>query len=226
MILSIMFSIAVLSTSGFDFEQEGLLVEAGAVYMDEGAIGDQSRILCSFLEDALYSGNAERASGIIRLFEQYPIDPRLLVFWYARLAWQTGLSTAACELLESIDGNDWLSSRAHGISMIYRNSPSDAVEYLSEAVERASSSRELYYASIDLCFALIQSGSYIGCELISRHLISVYPNEGLAPVVLALSLLEQGRFTEAMNLLQSVIDNDIFEAGSRFMAETILREYE
>lgn len=226
MILTIMFSIALLSTSGYEYEQQGLLIEAGQYYQDEGLFEDQSRILCSFLEDALYSGDANRASDIIRLFEPYPIDQRLLSFWYARLAWQTGLSDVACELLDTVDGADWLSCRAAGMQMIYKNSPREAVEYLTEAVRLATSSRELYFASIDLCFALIQSGSYIGSELISRHIISVYPNEGLAPVVLALSLLKQDRFAEAMNLLQATANNDIFEAGSRSIAESLLLEYE
>lgn len=226
MISAIITCILLVSTPGYDFEQQGMLIEAGAAYQDEGLLADQSRILCSFLEDALYAGDANRALDIIRLFKQYPIDLRLLSFWYGRLAWQTGLSDTACELLQTVDGDDWLSFRARGIQMTYRNSPAEAVEYLSEAVTLATSSRELYYASVDLCFALIQSGSYIGSELISRHLVLVYPNDGLAPVVLALSLLQQSKFAEAMNLLQATADNDIFEAGSRLMAASLLLEFE
>jgi len=218
--------IILLLASGAELESDGRLVEAGVKYEENGDTRGQLRVLCRFLEEWLYAGEIEHAFILLQAMEQFPLVQGNLDFWYARLAWSCGLPEMACRELDSVTGSSWLMNRSRGMAAIYRGDPETALELLDLSWSAATTVRERFYSSHDICFALIQSGRPAEAEQVATRLTGSFPGEGLPPIALALSLREQERFGASMTLLQEVATDSLFTGITRTMADAMLEDME
>ncbi len=213
-------------SNGTELEISGDFVAAGQAYYEDNDFSGEARILSRFLEEALYSGSSIHAFDLILQLEQLPFESYYFDFWYARLSWSCGLPEYACAALDSVQGTRWLESRAKGLAAQLRGNGQSAATQFRISIAQAESARQRFYSALDLSFALIQSGRYEEAEDIAVFLAGNFPGEGLPLISLALSLQEQGRFGEAMSILQSLYSGDEFTAISRHFAAALLEDLE
>lgn len=218
--------IVLLLASGAELESDGRFVEAGIKYEENSDVHGQLRILCRFLEESLYAGETDHAFLLIQAMEQFPVTDGNLDFWYARLAWSCGLPEMACRELDTVSGSNWLVQRSRGMAAIYRGDPETALELLDLSWSAATTVRERFYSSLDICFALIQSGRPAEAEQVAARLTGSFPGEGLPPIALALSMREQERFGASMTLLQDVATDTMYTGITRTMADAMLKDME
>jgi len=216
----------LLLSSGPGLEISGRLVEAGIEYETSGDAEGQMRILCRFLEEALYAGETAHAFYLIQSLEGFPVDDAFLDFWYARLAWSCGLPELACRSLDGISGGPWLESRSRGLAAMYRGDAEGALELFSESWDAAATLRERYYSSIDLCFALLQLGRFDEAAAMSSALVTAFPHEGLPLVAAALCMHGQERYGAAMTTLQNVSGDTLLTGTIRTMADRLMEDME
>ncbi len=218
--------LTLLSSAGTDLEIAGDFASAGYAYYEDGDLSGEARILCLFIEEALYSGSSDHAFDLIMQLEQLPLDQAYFDFWYARISWSCGLSESACNALESIQGSPWLQSRAEGLAHQFRGNATAAVDLFRQSMTYAESSRQRYYSALDLSFALMQTGRNEEAEDIAVFLAGSFPGDGLPLISLALSLKEQNRFGESMSILQSVFTGSEYTGITRHFAAELLEDLE
>jgi len=226
MIMSCFLFITLFLSSGTQLEQNGNFVQAGQAYFEDGDIAGEARILCLFLEEALYAGAATHAYDLILQLRHIPIESSLYDFWYARLSWTCGLSEFACTSLDSIRGTRWLESRSRGLAAQFRGDADTAVDQFILSMEHAATNRQRYYSALDLSFALLQTGRFEEAEDIAVSLAGSFPGERLPLIALALSFHEQNRFGEAMSVLQSLYQNDQSTSTAKYFAAALLEDFE
>ena len=218
--------LSLFLSTGTELEIAGDFVAAGQAYYEETDISGEARILCRFLEEALYSGNSEHALDLIMQLEQLPFESSFFDFWYARLAWNCGMPQFACEALDEIGGSRWLQSRAQGLAAQFRGNAAEAATQFRLSLTLAGSARQRFYSALDLSFALIQTGRYEEAEEIAVYLTGNFPGESLPLISLALNYQEQDRFGEAMSILQSIYSGDEYTFISKHFAAAILEDLE
>ncbi|MCK5115234.1 MAG: hypothetical protein KAR44_01455 [Candidatus Aegiribacteria sp.] len=226
MFLNLALILSLFLTNGADLEIAGDFVSAGQAYYEDTDISGEARILCRFLEEALYSGSSEHAFDLIMQLEQLPFESSFLDFWYARLSWNCGMPQQACEALDAVAGSMWLQSRARGLAAQFRGDAEEAVVQFRLSLTLAESARQRFYSALDLSFALIQTGSYDEAGDIAVFLAGNFPGESLPLISLALNYQEQDRFGEAMSILQSVYAGDEYTFISRHFAAALLEDLE
>ncbi|MEN8208075.1 MAG: hypothetical protein ABFR50_02380 [Candidatus Fermentibacteria bacterium] len=218
--------LSIFLSGGAELEIEGDFVSAGSAYYEELNIAGEARILCRFLEEALYSGSSKHAFDLILQLEQLPFEPCYYDFWYARLSWSCGMPRYACAALDEVCGSEWLQTRAEGLAEQFRGNASAAADKFRLSLTLAESSRQRFYSALDLSFAYIQDGSYQEAEDIALYLANNFPGESLPYISLALNFQEQGRFGEAMSVLQSIYSGDQFTFISKHFADVLLEDLE
>jgi Flp pilus assembly protein TadD len=218
--------LAVISSSGTQLEISGDFVSAGRAYQEDRDAAGQVRIISRYIEEALYSGSSIHALELIMQLEELPLQDGCVDFWYARLAWSCGLSEYSLELLENLQAEPWLASRALGIAAQFRGDPEQAVEELIISLQQARTVRESFYSALDLSFALTQSGRYGEAEVVARFLSNSFPGEGLPLASLALSMQGQERFGEAMSVLQTLYTNPDYSYICQDMARALMEDLE
>ena len=226
MFLNLALILSLFLTNGADLEIAGDFVSAGQAYYEETDIAGEARILCRFLEEALYSGSSKHAFDLIIQLEQLSFESSIFDFWYARLSWNCGLPQKACEALDAIAGSMWLQSRAKGLAAQFRGDAEEAAVQFRLSLTMAESARQRFYSALDLSFALIQTGSYDEAGDIAVFLAGNFPGESLPLISLALNYQEQDRFGEAMSILQSVYSGDEYTFISRHFAAALLEDLE
>ncbi len=226
MIMQFILTVVILFASGSELEINGEFIEAGAAYIEESNLRGEVRILSRFLEEALYAGQNRHAYDLILTLELYPLESSYFEYWYARLAWSSGLSELACNSLDSLYADPWLKARASGLAAQLRGDAEIAVQYYRESWSSARTSRERYYSALDLSFALLQTGEYIEAEIIASFLIENFPGEGMPLIALGLIQYEQNRFGAAMTILQSVVTGDTYTATAKIYAGMLLEDFE
>ncbi len=225
-ILVVLLAIGLTGVSPTELEIAGSLAEAGLAWQEEGDLGGQARILCRLLEEALYAGHGNRARILIDDLARFGIDIELVDFWYARLAWITGLESMAIEELESFTGDGWLAHRARGLAHILRRHPEDAIPELESSLRSAGTTRKRYYSALDLCWAELASGNIPKAMQIATFLTEHFPQEGLPDIMLALCFQRSGSFASAMMLLQNTSADQSMGTGPRSMAKDLLEDFE
>ena len=225
MIVKFLFTVLLTMSAGSTLEISGDLVQAGQIYQEENDLLGQIRVLGRFLEEALYAGRTQHAMELLMVMELYPIEKSYYDFWYARLSWSCGLSEFACNSLDSISGDPWLSARSRGLAAQFRGDAATAADYFRQSWLCATSTREKFYSALDLCFSLVQTGDLMEAQTISTYLSEHFPGEGLPRIAFALSLHSQNRFGEAMTVLQSVSDGD-YTGSARHLASSLLEDME
>jgi len=218
--------LSLFLASGTELEIAGDFVSAGQAYYEDNDFFGESRILCRFLEEALYSGSSKHAFDLVLQIEQLCSESSYFDFWYARLSWNCGLPQYACAALDSIEGSGWLQSRAKGLAAQFRGNAQEAVTQFRLSMTLAESVRQRYYSALDLSFALIQTGRFKEAEGIAVFLASNFPGEGLPLISLALSFQEQERFGEAISILQSLTSAEGYTYISKHFAAVLLEDLE
>jgi tetratricopeptide (TPR) repeat protein len=218
--------LSLLLSDGSGLEAAGDLTGAGRAYFEEGDLAGEVRILSRFIEESLYSGNSIHAFDLIRQMENIDLKDGCIDFWYARLAWSCGLSEYSCAALESVTGSPWLETRSAGLASLFRGDGENAVRDLALSMQLAESVRQRYYSALDLCFALMSSGRFQEAEDIAVHLAENFPGEGLPLTALALCMQGQGRFGQAMSVLQSIYTSTEYSYISRDMARSLMEDLE
>ncbi len=226
MVIQFIISIVLLIASGSDLEIKGELIEAGAAYQEENDSSGEVRILSRFLEEALYAGQNRHAYNLLLILEFYPLEVGYYEYWYARLAWSCGLSEYACNSLDSLNADQWLTARARGLAAQFRGDAKLAIQYYRESWTSARTSRERYYSALDLSFALLQTGEYSEAEMITSFLVENFPGEGIPLIALGLIHYEQNRFGPAMTVLQSVFTGETYTETARTFAGILLEDLE
>ena len=226
MFINLILSLSMFLSSGAELEIAGDFVSAGNAYFEDIDISGEARILCRFLEEALYAGSSAHAFDLIMQLEQLPFESCYFDFWYARLSWNCGMPQYACAALDDVAGNSWLQSRADGLAAQFRGNAFSAVENFRLSLSLAESARQRYYSALDLSFALIQTGGYNEAEDIALYLAGNFPGESLPLISLALNYQEQDRFGEAMSILQSVYSGDEFSFIGKHFAALLLEDLE
>jgi tetratricopeptide (TPR) repeat protein len=216
----------LVSASGADLEADGRLAEAGLAYESSGDVQGQLRILCRFLEESLYAGETEHAFYLIQALEGFPLEEGNLDFWYGRLAWSCGLPEMACRNLDAVTGSPWIQYRARGLAAMYRGDAEGALELLDLSWSAASSARERYYSSLDICFALVQLGRYAEAGQAASILITSFPGEGLPLIAAALCMHGEERYGSAMTTLQTLASDTLFTGITRSMASALMEDME
>lgn len=218
--------LSLLLTDGTRLEVAGSFTEAGRAYFQEGDLAGQVRILSRYIEESLYSGNSIHALDLITQMEAVPLNDSYLEFWYARLAWSCGLAEYSCETLDSLRGSPWLEERAAGLASLYRGDHEEAADRFARSMESAVSVRQKYYSALDLCFALITGGRFQQAGEIATMLAGAFPGEGLPSIALALCMQGQGRYGQAMSVLESVYTSPEYSHISRDMARSLMEDLE
>jgi len=214
----------LLAASPAELEASGQLVEAGTAWEERGDIPGQVRIMATMLEDALYSADVRRAWLLAGELSQLGAEDDLLDFWLARIAWGSGLRSEASDALARLDTSDpWLHHRARGLSLLYGGNPREAVTQLALSVSVAETSRRGFYASLDLCCALIASGENARALEISGILCEMFPNDALARVMKGLCLQLSGQGAASARELTSLSPGH--PRGARNMAARLIREF-
>lgn len=226
MFINLTLMLSIFLSSGAELEIAGDFVSAGNAYYEELDISGEARILCRFLEEALYAGSSAHAFDLIMQLERIPFESYYYDFWYARLSWNCGMPQYACAALDSVAGTMWLQSRAKGLAAQFRGNAAEAVTQFRLSLTMAESARQLYYSALDLSFALIQTGRYREAEDIAVYLSNNFPGESLPLISLALNFQEQDRFGEAMSILQSIYSGDEFTFISKHFADVLLEDLE
>ena len=226
MFINLALILSLFLSNGADLEIAGDFVSAGQAYYEETDISGEARIICRFLEEALYSGSSEHAFDLIMQLEQLPFESSFFDFWYARLSWNCGMPQKACEALDAVTGSMWLQSRARGLAAQFRGDAEEAVVQFRLSLTLAESARQRFYSALDLSFALIQTGSYDEAGDIAVFLAGNFPGESLPLISLALNYQEQDRFGEAMSILQSVYSGDEYTFISKHFAAALLEDLE
>ncbi len=227
MSFNILFTIlAMLASTGSQLEISGDFLGAGRAYNQDGDAPGQVRIICRYLEESLYSGNSIHALELMMRLEQIQLTEGCMDFWYGRLAWSCGLAKYSIEILDSLDAGPWLQMRAKGMAQQYRGDPDGAVQDFETCLQIAGTTREKFYSALDLSFALVQCGDFQKAESIAYWLSSNFPGEGMPLISLALSLQGQGRFGEAMSVLQNVYSSSAYSYISRDMARSLMDDLE
>jgi hypothetical protein len=224
---NVLFTIlALLASTGSQLEISGDFLGAGRAYNQDGDAAGQVRVICRYLEESLYSGNSIHALELMMRLEQVQLSNGCMDFWYGRLAWSCGLPEYSIELLDSLDAGPWLKMRARGLAQQYRGDPDGAVEDFRASLQLAETAREKFYSALDLSFALIQLGDFQTAGSIASWLSGKFPGEGMPLISLALSLQGQGRFGEAMSVLQNVYASSAYSYISRDMARSLMNDLE
>ena len=226
MLINLTLILSLLLSSGSELEIAGDFVAAGKAYYEDTDVSGEARIICRFLEEALYSGNSEHALDLIIQLEQLRFESSYYDFWYARLTWNCGMPQYACKALDDIGGSRWLQSRAKGLASQFRGDAAGAAAQFRLSMTLAESSRQRFYSALDLSFALIQTGRYEEAEDIAVFLAANFPGESLPIISLALNYQEQDRFGEAMSILQSIYSGDEYTFISKHFAAAILDDLE
>lgn len=224
--ITLFLSAVLVLSNGSQLEISGEFLQAGRAYSEENDTAGESRILCRYLEEALYSGNSLHAFELIIQMESMPVEREYFDFWYARLSWSCGLARSASAAMDSVKGSPWLEHRSAGMAMQYRGDPGGAVDQYILSLHNAETIRQKFYSALDLCFALIQSGRSGEAEEISRFLAERFPGEGLPLIALALSLHQQDRFGRSMSALMSVSQSEGYSFISREYARSLLEDLE
>ncbi|MBD3277457.1 MAG: hypothetical protein GF388_04070 [Candidatus Aegiribacteria sp.] len=224
--LTLFLSAVLVLSTGSQLETSGEFLQAGRAYSEENDTAGESRILCRYLEESLYSGNSLHAFELIIQMESMPVYQQYFDFWYARLSWSCGLSRSAAAALDSVVGSPWLQHRAAGMAMQYRGDPGGAIDQYILSLHGAETHRQKFYSALDLCFALVQAGRSIEAEEISRFLAERFPGEGLPLIALALSLHEQDRFGQSMSALMSVGQSEQYSFICKEYARSLLEDLE
>ena len=112
------------------------------------------------------------------------------------------------------------------MAAVYRGDPETALLLLDLSWSAATTARERFYSSLDICFALMQSGRSAEAEQVAARLVGSFPGEGLPLIALALSLREQERFGPSMTLLQDVATDTLYTGITRTMADALLLDME
>lgn len=222
----IMLVLALFLADGADLEVSGEFMEAGRAYFQDGDLAGEARILSRYLEEALYSGNSIHALDIIMQLERFDLQQGFVDYWYARFAWSCGLAEYSCEALDEVAGSPWLESRAAGTACQFRGDPESAVTLFARSMEEAVTVRQKFYSALDLSFALVQSGRYHEAEQIASILAGSFPGEGLPLAAMALSLHGQGRFGQAMMVLQTLYTGAEYSYIARDLARSLMRDFE
>ncbi|MBN2586148.1 MAG: hypothetical protein JXA64_00975 [Candidatus Fermentibacteraceae bacterium] len=218
--------LSLIMSEGTRLEASGDFTGAGRAYYEEGDLAGEVRILTRFIEESLYSGNSVHAFDLIRQVENLPLETGCIDFWYARLAWSCGLPEYSCAALDSVDGSPWLEMRAAGLASLFRGDPDEAVELFAGSMELAGSARQKYYSALDLSFALVSARRFEEAEEIAVLLSGGFPGEGLPLAALALSMQGQGRFGQAMAVLESVYTSSQYSFISRDFARSLMEDLE
>ncbi len=226
MITHFFLTAVILFASGSELEMKGEFIEAGAAYQEANNMRGEARILSRFLEEALYAGQSSHAYDLILILELYPIESNYFDYWYARLAWCSGLSEFACESLDSLKADPWLKARSSGLAAQLRGNAEIAAQYYRESWSSARTSRERYYSALDLSLALLQTGEYPEAEIIASFLVENFPGEGMPLIALGLIHYEQNRFGPSMTVLQSVFTGENYTAIARDYAGMLLEDFE
>lgn len=224
--LNVLLLLAMMLSQGSTLEVSGDLVEAGRKYSEEKDLAGEVRIISRFIEESLYSGNSIHAFDLILRLEGLPLEQGYFDFWTARLAWNCGLAEYSCAALDRQTGSPWLRSRAAGMALQFRGEPLPAAEMFLLSMDRAVSTRQKYYSALDLTLALVGAGMFQEAEEAAMFLTSSFPREGMARAALALSLHGQGRFGQAMSVLQSVYTDTGFSFISRDYARSLMNDLE
>ncbi len=207
-----------------ELEAAGRLFEAGAAWEARGDVPGQARVMVSMLEDALYSADVRRAWLLAGELAGMGVDRALLDFWKARIAWSSGLGSEASLMLSRVETDDeWLHYRAKGLSLLYGGDPEGAVEMLALSLNAAETSRRGFYSGLDLCTALFASGEVDKAVDAAQILLSLFPREPLAKVMMGLCLQLSGSSAAALRQLSSLSPQDA--PGARAMAARLLQEF-
>jgi hypothetical protein len=225
-IVLLILQMLLVSNSGADLEAAGRFAEAGLEYELSNDVQGQLRILCLFLEESLYAGETEHAFYLIQSLEGFPLSEGSLDFWYGRLAWSCGLPEMACRNLDAVTGSPWLQYRSRGLAAMYRGDAEGALELLNLSWNAASSVRERYYSSLDICFTLVQLGRFTEAGQAASVLITSFPGEGLPLIAAALCMNGEERYGAAMTTLQSVASDTLFTGITRSMASALMEDME
>lgn len=218
--------LSMLLSQGSSMEIAGDLVDAGRKYSEEMDLPGEVRIISRFIEEALYSGNSIHAFNLMLRLEGLPLEEGYPDFWFARLAWSCGLAEYSSASLDRQTGSPWLRSRAAGMARQFRGEPLPAAEMFLLSMEQAVSTRQKYYSALDLSLALVGAGMFEEAEEVAMFLTSAFPREGMARAALALSMHGQGRFGQAMSVLQSVYTDTGFSFISRDYARSLMNDLE
>ena len=116
MFINLILVLSMFLSSGAELEISGDFVSAGIAYFEDIDMPGEARILCRFLEEALYAGSSAHAFDLILQLEKLPFESYYFDFWYARLSWTCGMPQYACAALDDVAGNSWLASRADGLA--------------------------------------------------------------------------------------------------------------
>jgi len=206
--------LSLMMSDGTRLEAAGDFVGAGRAYYEEGDLAGEVRILTRYIEES------------ITQMENLPLEMGCIDFWYARLAWSCGLAEYSCAALDSVDGSPWIEMRAAGLASLFRGDPDEAVELFARSMELAGSARQKYYSALDLSFALVSARRYDEAEDIAVLLSGGFPGEGLPLAALALSMQGQGRFGQAMAVLESVYTSSQYSFISRDFARSLMEDLE
>lgn len=217
-------AILLLAASPAELEASGLLTEAGTAWEECGDVPGQVRVMTTMLEDALYAADVRRAWLLAGELSQLGTEDALLDFWLARIAWNSGLRTEASDALARIETPDpWLHHRARGLSLLYGGNPREAVTQLALSVSEAGTARRGFYASLDLCCALLASGETAKALEVSEILCAMFPGDALATVMKGLCLQLSGQSAAAARELTSLSPGH--PPGARNIAARLMREF-
>ena len=212
------------SSTPQELERRGMLWQAGAAYEELGDLAGQMRVTCRLLEEALYAGHPFRSARLIGRMEEMGAEETELGLWRARLAWVCGLEQMAKLQLQELSGSSWLGLRAAGLASMYSDLPEKAVEELTAAYAAAENQMQRYYASIDLTYAMLASGSPETALEAADSLSAAFPDDALVGVLRALCLHGAGRFTESMMMFDSLATDTTLGMGPRSMADCLQEE--
>ena len=193
------------AVSPLELENNGRLAEAGAAWQREGSMQGQARIMCRFLEEALYAGEGERALLLIRELGSVCADSALVRYWRARVAWSAGLPELAADELQQISTDDpWLHHRALGTAALYRGNGPEATRQFILATAAAGTARKQFWSGIDLCSAYLLDSDVQQALVLSELLVHSYPGDPMAQVMYGLCLHESGQYSRAYETLSGI----------------------
>jgi hypothetical protein len=223
------FLLVILGLQGIspsELEMAGSLPEAGLAWQMEGDFHGQARVLCRLLEEALYAGHGVRAMTLISELTALGASSEMIDFWFARLAWITGLEQMAVEELEAFQGDDWLALRARGMARSWARCPDEAIPLLERSFLAAGTSRRRFWSAVDLCWAELAAGNTDRAVRMATFLSDSFPGDAVPDVLLALCRYESGSFASAMVILQQVSQDPMAGTGPRSMAHDLLEDFE
>jgi hypothetical protein len=227
MIQSVLFVVlGLLGVSPAELETAGSLPEAGLAWQLEGDFDGQARVLCRLLEEALYAGHGVRAMSLIGELTALGAGSEMIDFWYARLAWITGLEQMAVEELDAFQGDDWLSLRARGMARSMARCPEEAIPLLERSILAAGTTRRRFWSAVDLCWAELAAGHTDRALLMATFLSDSFPGDAVPDLLVALCEYESGSFASAMVILQQVSRNPMAGTGPRSIAHDLLEDFE